>query len=290
MAKIPPDKLLVGAHVSITGGIHKALIRGQEIGATTIQIFTANQKQWSGKTISQDEVELWKEWQKKTDIQKIMSHDSYLINLGASNPIILTKSRKAFKEEIKRCLQLNLSFLNFHPGAATGDSEEHCLNKIATSLLECESLLQNTKLRLLIETTAGQGTSVGHRFEHLAYLIGKVKHKIPVGVCIDTCHVFAAGYDLRTKSSWETVLKEFQKIVGMKYLYAFHVNDSVHPLGSRKDRHASLGKGKIGVSCFKVMMTHPKLREIPKYLETPLGDKRWKDEIAALRRFAGGKG
>jgi len=290
MAKTPPDKLLVGAHVSITGGIHKALIRGHEIGATTIQIFTANQKQWSGKTISQEEVKLWKEWQKKTGIQKVMSHDSYLINLGSNNPAILAKSRKAFKEEIKRCLQLNLSFLNFHPGAATGDSEEHCLEKIAKSLLECEPLLRDAKLRLLIETTAGQGTSVGHRFEHLAYLIGKVKHKIPVGVCIDTCHVFAAGYDIRTKAGWEAVLKEFQKIVGIKYLRAFHVNDSMHPLSSRKDRHASLGKGKIGTACFKVMMTHPKLREVPKYLETPLGDKMWKDEIAALRRFAGGKG
>jgi len=149
------------------------------------------------------------------------------------------------------------------------------------------ALLKDQPLRLLIEATAGQGTVIGHRFEHLAYIIEKVKEHIPIGVCIDTCHIFAAGYDIRTKQGWDQTLEEFEKIIGLDHLYAFHVNDSLHPLGSRKDRHASLGKGEIGQECFKIMMTHPLLRELPKYLETPFGETMWKEEIQTLRNFAG---
>lgn len=283
----PAENLLIGAHVSISGGIHKAPLRGQEIGATTIQIFTSNQKQWNGKPIPPDELERWELTLAESDIKKVMSHDSYLINLGSPNPEILEKSLKAFKEEISRCLDLKLSFLNFHPGAATGDTAENCLNRIGESLLEVEPLLEkNDRLRLLLEATAGQGTNVGYCFEHLAHIIDQVQGKIPIGVCIDTCHIFAAGYDIRTPEAWEKTLNDFEKIVGLKHLYAIHVNDSKHPLGSRKDRHDSLGKGEIGIEGFKAMMKHPKLREIPKYLETPHEDE-WKDEIAALRTYAG---
>jgi len=215
-----------------------------------------------------------------------MSHDSYLINLGSNKPDLLEKSQKAFEEELKRCFQLKLAFLNFHPGAATGDSEENCLDRITKSLLGVERLIEGKQLVLLIEATAGQGTTMGYCFEHLGYIIEKVKAKIPIGVCIDTCHIFAAGYDIRTEEAWDATLKEFEKFVGISTLYALHVNDSLHPLGSRKDRHASLGKGYIGAEGFKAMMAHPKLREIPKYLETPHGDKMWKDEIAMLRKFA----
>lgn len=281
----PAKELLVGTHTSIAGGVHKALLRGQEIGASTIQIFTSNQKQWMGRPIPSEEIIRWKKALESTGIQKVMSHDSYLINLGSNKEELLAKSRNAFREEIERCLSLDLAYLNFHPGAATGDSDENCLDRITMSLLEMEPLLENKPLRLLIETTAGQGTTVGNKFEHLAYIIQRVKDKIPIGVCIDTCHIFAAGYDIRSENSWNTTLTEFEKIVGLDYLYAMHVNDSKHPLGSRKDRHASLGKGEIGAECFRVMMTHPKLKTLPKYLETPI-ETIWKDEITMLRDFA----
>jgi deoxyribonuclease-4 len=285
---MPADQLLIGAHTSISGGVHQALLRGKQIGATTIQIFTANQKQWGGRPIPEEEIALWHETLASLNIKKVMSHDSYLINLGTPKEDNLVKSLNAFEAEIKRCLDLKLSFLNFHPGAATGDTEENCLNRIVDSLLKMEPLLdQSSDLTLLIEATAGQGTSVGHRFEHLAHIIQGVKGKLPIGVCIDTCHIFCAGYDIRNQEAWEKTLAEFDQVVGLDYLQALHVNDSKHPLGSRKDRHESLGKGEIGAEGFRAMMQHPKLREIPKYLETPHGDTMWKDEIALLREFAG---
>lgn len=285
MKKTPSEELLIGAHTSIAGGVHNALLEGAAIGATTVQIFTSNQRQWKGKPIPEKELELWHETLQSTGLKKIMSHDSYLINLGSPDVEGLHKSRKTFKEEIERCHKLKITYLNFHPGAALGVDEVECLNTISESLLECEALLEKGSTRVLLEATAGQGTSVGHRFEHLAYVIDKVHKKIPIGVCIDTCHIFAAGYDIRTKAGWEKVLKEFDEIVGLKHLYAFHLNDSMKPLGSRRDRHASLGKGEIGIECFKVLMNHPDLRELPKYLETPVTEI-WKDEIQLLRDLA----
>jgi len=285
---IPAEQLLIGAHTSISGGVHQALLRGEQIGATTIQIFTANQKQWVGRPIPEEEIAKWHETLASLNIQKVMSHDSYLINLGSPKEENLAKSLKAFEDEIKRCLDLKLSFLNFHPGAATGDSEETCLNRIVESLLKMEHLLESgSDLILLIEATAGQGTSVGHRFEHLAHIIQGVDGKLPISVCIDTCHIFCAGYDIRNREAWDETLAEFDRLIGLDYLHAIHVNDSKHPIGSRKDRHESLGKGEIGAEGFRAMMQHPKLREIPKYLETPHGDTMWKDEIALLREFAG---
>jgi deoxyribonuclease IV len=279
-------KLLVGAHVSAAGGAYKAPYRGKEIGATTIQIFTSNQKQWKGKKISEKEADLWKESIEETGISQVMSHDSYLINLGSPKKEMLEKSKKAFKEEIERCHLLDLTYLNFHPGAATGSTEEECLDTIATSLLELEPCISKGDTMLLLETTAGQGTTIGNRFEQLAYIIKKTHTKIPIGVCIDTCHVFAAGYDIRTKEKWENTLKEFDKIIGLQYLKAFHLNDSKHDLASRKDRHDHLGKGKIGLECFTFLMQNLKTRHLPKYLETPLGDKYWKKEIQLLKEMA----
>ncbi len=286
MKKTPADELLIGAHTSAQGGAHNAIIEGMEIGATTVQLFTSNQKRWDGKQITDDDALQFKEALQSTGLTKIMSHDSYLINLGSPNPESLHKSLKAFKEELVRCQKLELAFLNFHPGAALEGTEEECLDKIAESLGHLEDLADKGTTRLLIETTAGQGSSVGWRFEHLAYLVERLDKKIPIGVCIDTCHIFAAGYDIRTKKAWDETLSEFDRIVGLKHLYAFHVNDSMKPFASRKDRHAPLGDGEIGMECFKVMMTHPLLREIPKYLETPDGPPLWKKEIALLREFA----
>lgn len=278
--------LLIGAHTSAAGGVHNALYQGKEIGATTIQLFTSNQRRWEGKPISDEAAALWKEALEATGIRKVMSHDSYLINIGSCNPEMLLKSQEAFKEELLRCQKLEIAFLNFHPGAALDAPLEQCLNQIANSLLTFEALAAEGPTRLLLETSAGQGSTVGHRFEHLAYIIDKVHRRIPIGVCIDTCHIFVSGYDIRTPEMWDATLKEFDNVIGLDHLYAFHLNDSMQPLGSRKDRHAHLGKGKIGWEAFEYLMTHPRLREIPKYLETPEGPEEWKKEIHALREAA----
>lgn len=280
------EKIWIGAHTSAAGGAFNALCEGQSIGATTIQLFTSNQKQWHGREISDEEIALWQKALGETGIGHVMSHDSYLINLGSPKPDILSKSREAFRGELERCHLFGIPYLNFHPGTATDGNEDACLETIAKSLLGVEDLVSRGNTRLLLETTAGQGTTVGYRFEHLAAIIRAVEAKVPIGVCIDTCHIFAAGYDIRTKEGWNSVLDQFEKTIGLKHLYAFHLNDSVKGLSSRVDRHAPLGKGEIGLECFEVLMTHPKTRHLPKYLETPDGPPLWKEEIALLKTFA----
>lgn len=276
-------KILIGAHTSAAGGAHMALYQGKEIGATTIQLFTSNQKQWVGRKIGPEEIALWEKALGETGITSVMSHDSYLINLGAANLEILIKSRKAFREEIERCHALKISYLNFHPGAYTTSSEEECIETIVQSLLGVEELVQKGNTKLLLETTAGQGTSVGHRFEHLGTIIERVKEKIPIGVCIDTCHIFVAGYDIRTEEGWKKTLQEFDEKIGLEYLSAFHMNDSSKDFSSRVDRHADIGQGKIGFESFRFIM---KNTDAPKYLETPSGPPSWKNEIVTLRKYA----
>lgn len=283
------EKLLIGAHTSAAGGAPNALLEGQKIGATTIQLFTSNQKQWKGRVIAPDEIALWKETQAAAGIKEVMSHDSYLINLGSPDPEGLQKSRQAFRDELKRCHQLDITYLNFHPGAALKESPQACLDRIVESLLELEELQEEGNTRLLLELTAGQGSAVGWRFEEIAYIIQKVEHKIRIGACIDTCHIFVAGYDLRTPEACDDTLKEFDKVVGLKHLYAFHLNDSKKGLGSKVDRHAPLGQGEIGLACFKFLMQDPRTRDLPKYLETPDGPPLWEKEIAMLREFASQK-
>lgn len=280
-------ELLIGAHTSAAGGAYNALLEGKRIGATTIQFFTANQKRWESKPLEKLAIEKWQTTLEETGLQKIMSHDSYLINLGAPDPENLQKSRKCFREEAIRCKQLGISFLNFHPGAALDGDPQHCLDRIVESLLTFEDLFAEGSTRLLLETTAGQGSSVGYRFEHLAYILDKVYKRLPIGVCIDTCHIFAAGYDLRTAQACDATLKEFDRVVGLKHLYAFHLNDSLKGLASRVDRHAALGEGLIGLECFRFLMSDPRTREIPKYLETPGGVPLWEKEIPMLREFGG---
>lgn len=280
----PAHELLIGAHTSASGGAHHALLEGKSIGATTIQFFTANQRRWHAKPLSQDAIDLWKATLHETKMQSVMSHASYLINLGTPSAENLEKSRKAFKEELERCLALDVAFLNFHPGAAVASSKESCLDRIIESLLTVQDLA-NRKTLLLLETTAGQGSSVGCAFEELAYIIQGVKHALPIGVCVDTCHIFAAGYDLRTKEAFDHTFEQFDSIIGLKYLKAFHLNDSLGALGSRKDRHKPLGTASIGIDCFKYLMQDKRTREIPKYLETPDGPPLWKKEIQMLRDF-----
>lgn len=279
-------KLLVGAHTSAAGGVQNALYHGQEIGANVVQFFTTNQRQWRSKKIAEKDISLFKEAKAKTKISHLMSHGGYLINLGSPKKSILKKSQQAFLEEVKRCHLLDIDYLCFHPGAYIDSSEEKCLEQISESLLLLKSEIKKKKTQILLETTAGQGTNVGYKFEHLSRIIKNVKKDIPIGVCIDTCHIFAAGYDIRDKKSWKETLDEFDKKVGLKYLKTFHVNDSLKELGSRRDRHANIGHGKIGIASFKFLMTSPLTRDIPKYLETPVSDK-WKDEIKLLRKLGG---
>ncbi|MCT4697187.1 MAG: deoxyribonuclease IV [Candidatus Cardinium sp.] len=288
MAEQKIDIPLIGAHTSTQGGLHNALLHGATIGATAIQLFTSNQRQWTGRPMHKLALDKWHDTLEKTAMRAVMSHASYLINLGSNQEALLTKSRAVFVEEITRCLALNISYLNFHPGAATGDSMDACLDRIVKSLWSLEPLFQQeTTLRLLIETTAGQGSTVGHSFEQLAYIMNRVKERVPIGVCIDTCHIFAAGYDIRTLAGWEDTLTQFDTIIGLQHLYALHVNDSMMPLGSRKDRHANLGDGTIGMDGFQAMMQHPALRMLPKYLETPNGETMWTKEIKLLKNLYG---
>lgn len=277
--------LLIGAHTSAAGGVCNALYEGQEIGATTIQLFTANQRRWDVKSLDEKAIADWQTALKETHLSHIMSHDSYLINLGAPDPDNLSKSRQAFRKELERCHSLDIAYLNFHPGAEVGDTEQNCLDRIVESLLEIEPLAKNGKTRLLLECTAGQGSSVGYKFEQIAYIVHKIEKKIPVGVCIDTCHIFVAGYDIRTGAAWNQTLSMFDDIIGLKHLYAFHLNDSLKGLGSRVDRHQPLGKGQIGWEAFRFLVTDPRTCHLPMYLETPDGPPLWKQEIAKLKEM-----
>ena len=286
MKKEEKDGIFLGAHTSAAGGAQNALYEGQKIGATTVQLFTANQRQWKARSLSQDEVHLFEKALKETGLKDIMSHDSYLINLGAPDPEVLLKSRQAFREEVIRCLQLGITYLNFHPGAALKEPVELCLERIVESLRGMKDLFDGkVGLKLVIEATAGQGSAIGAKFEELGYIVERLKDELPIGVCIDTCHIFAAGYDIRTKEGLEHTLQEFDKKIGLKYLMAFHLNDSQKGLGSRVDRHAQLGEGMLGLECFRAIMQHPKLKQLPKYLETPGGPAFWEKEIQLLRSF-----
>ena len=277
------ENILLGAHTSTAGGVHRALLEGKEIGASTVQLFTSNQKQWQGRILTPEIIECWQKTLDETGLSQIMSHDSYLINLGTPKLEFLEKSRKAFNEEVNRCIQLDISYLNFHPGAALDGDIQECLDRIIESLLLAKPLLESGNMRLLLETTAGQGTCVGHCFEQLGYIIEGVKEHIPIGVCIDTCHIFVAGYDIRTPAGWENTLSEFDRIIGLPFLFAFHLNDSLKELGSRVDRHQPLGEGQIGWDCFRFLLKDLRTRYLPKYLETPGGTELWKKEIDKLK-------
>lgn len=279
-------KIWIGAHTSAAGGVHNALYEGKEIGASCIQLFTSNQRQWHSHPLSNEAISLWEKALEETGIREVMSHDSYLINLGSPVAETLEKSRSAFRQELKRCHQLRIPYLNFHPGAATQGSADACIATIIESLLDLEPLTAQGSTRLLLETTAGQGTQVGYRFEEIAAIIQGVQHRIPIGVCIDTCHLFAAGYDLRGEQACHETLNTFHQVIGLTHLYAFHLNDSQKDFASRVDRHASLGHGKIGLECFRYLMTSPNTRHLPKYLETPEGPSVWKQEITLLRQYA----
>lgn len=287
----PADSLCVGCHASTAGGLHNAILEGVQLGAGTVQIFTSNQRQWQQRALSESEIHVFKDTYAKSGLRSIMSHGSYLVNLGASDPALLEKSRKAMRDEILRCQVLSIPLVNYHPGSAgqKGDAAaQECLDRIVESILSVNDLYKTLPdmPKFIIEATAGQGNSVGHRFEHLAHIIrGVASSCVRIGVCLDTCHIFAAGYDIRSAEGWTAVLKEFDAVVGLRYLDALHLNDSKKDLSCRVDRHENLGKGFIGLDCFKFIMAHPLLSQIPKYLETPGGGTVYAKEMAMLRAF-----
>ena len=274
---------LIGPHISIAGGFHEALLAGKEIGATTIQIFTANQRTWHTKGVAEEEANLFRKTLSETGLSHIMSHDSYLINLASPHRDVYEKSLTAFRKEIERCLSLGISYLNFHPGASLDFPIDASLEKVVTGLLSmADCFEQPTKLYLLIESMAGQGSVLGASFEQLGYIVDRVKGSLPIGVCMDTCHTFAAGYDIRTEEALDKTLKQFDTAVGLSRLKALHLNDSVFDIGSHKDRHAPIGEGLIGKEGFSAIMKQPHLLSLPKYLETPGGLDVWRQEIRWL--------
>ncbi|HIF9329857.1 TPA: deoxyribonuclease IV [Photobacterium damselae] len=276
---------LIGAHVSAAGGVYNAPLNAHNIGANAFALFTKNQRQWIAKPLEQSAITAFKARCQQYGFhpEAILPHDSYLINLGSPDAEKLEKSRNAFIDEMDRCQQLGLHLLNFHPGSHLKKiSESDCLALIAESINMAHQAVPNVVA--VIENTAGQGSNLGWRFEHLAEIIAQVEDKTRVGVCIDTCHTFAAGYDLRTEQATEQTFAEFDQIVGMHYLRGMHLNDSKGKLGSHLDRHNSLGVGEIGWDCFRYLMQDPRFDNIPLVLET-IDPDVWQQEIAKLRSF-----
>lgn len=276
----------IGAHVSASGGVENAIKNAKEIGATAFALFTKNQRQWIAPELTPSQITLFRDLMAKEGFSagQILPHDSYLINLGHPDSDGLEKSRDSFFEEMRRCELLGLDRLNFHPGSHLKRiDEEGSLQRIAESINM--ALDRSRGVTAVLENTAGQGSNLGYKFEHLAYIIDRVEDKNRVGVCLDTCHTFAAGYDLRTKEALDATFAEFDRIIGFGYLRGMHLNDAMRPLGSRIDRHSPLGDGEIGWECFRYIASDPRFDNIPLILETP-DEARWAEEIAKLKEFA----
>ncbi len=291
------NKKYIGAHVSASGGVENAPLNAIKIGAKAFALFTKNQRQWVAKPLTLKSIDEFKINLKEAGVkpEHILPHDSYLINLGHHEEEKLEKSRKAFIDELQRAEQLGLKLLNFHPGShlqkiakkdpdyeqKLKDVEYACLDVIAESMNLAIEATKGSDVVLVIENTAGQGSNLGYKFEHLAYLIEKSIDKSRVGVCIDTCHLFTSGYDIRDKATYDKTWQEFDTIVGFKYLKGMHLNDSKPPLGSKVDRHQSIGKGEIGLEAFKFIMNDDRMNNIPLVLET-IDDSIWDKEIELL--------
>jgi deoxyribonuclease IV len=275
----------VGPHVSTSGGVQNAPLNAKALSATAFGMFTKNQRRWVAAPFEQDTITSFKNNCKESnyDSRFILAHDSYLINIGNPNSEIRKQSYDAFVDELERCSQLGLLYLNMHPGSHVGLSDEaQCLDVIADSINN--ALAETKDVTVVLETTAGQGSNVGYRFEQLGTIISAVNDKSRIGICIDTCHIFAAGYDLRTEKVYHATMDEFEMKVGFKYLRGMHLNDSKGKLGSRLDRHHSIGQGELGLEPFKFIMNDPRMEEIPLILET-IDEKLWESEIKLLYSF-----
>jgi len=272
----------IGAHVSISGGAEKAPQNAESIGAKAFAMFTRNQRRWASKPLTDKNITRFKENCERIgyDAGHILPHDGYLINLGHPDQEALEKSRAAFLDEMQRCEHLGLRYLNFHPGSHLNKMDpDYCLERIAESINLVMD--QTAGITAVIENTAGQGTNMGHRFEHLARIIENVRDKSRIGVCLDTCHTYSAGYDIKTAKAFENTLQEFDSLVGISYLKAMHLNDSKKAFGSRVDRHESIGKGSLGLEPFKFIMNDQRFDHIPMVLETP-DQSIWEEEIRLL--------
>jgi deoxyribonuclease-4 len=272
----------VGPHVSIAGGVQNAPLNAKTLNATAFGMFTKNQRRWVAPPLENSAVNAFKNncTEAQYDSRYILVHDSYLINIGNPNSEVRKQSYDAFVDELERCDKLGLLYLNIHPGShITLSDENECLDIIADSINNAHAETKN--VTVVLETTSGQGSNVGYRFEQLARIISAVEDKSRIGVCIDTCHIFSAGYDIRTEKSYNTTMDEFEKTVGFSYLKGMHLNDSKGKFGSKLDRHDSIGKGELGLEPFRLIMNDPRMEEIPLILET-IDESIWAEEISLL--------
>lgn len=275
--------LLLGAHVSTSGGVQQAPLNGEALGCTAIQLFTKNQRQWAAPPLSDEAIVHYFENLKKSSIQSVVAHDTYLINMASPDPEMRKKSTLAFIDEIKRADSLKLQGLVFHPGSHLGAGEAKGISLLAQSLDEVCRSTPNSRLKILIETTAGQGTNLGSRFEHLRDMLGAVRNSARFGICADTCHMFTAGYSIADKDHYSDTMKRLDSLIGLDRLGCFHLNDSKQPFGSNKDRHENIGNGFIGKAGFGLLLNDDRFETVPKILETPGGDEWYARDLKLLR-------
>jgi len=274
--------------MSISGGLQNAIFEAAKLRCNALQIFSRNSNQWAMKPLTDEVVSAWNE-AIAAHPMVTMVHDSYLINLASPDPALYDRSRQSFLEEALRCETLGIPYLVFHPGSHMGEGESRGLGRIARALDWTDRRLGQAKVTLLLENTAGQGTNLGFRFEHLAWLRERVKNPDRLGVCLDTCHLLAAGYDFRADAGYAKVFTEFDERIGAGVVKAFHINDSKRELGSRVDRHENIGKGYVGSRAFRLLMQDPRFQQVPKVLETPKADDMDRRNLALLRRLASRK-
>jgi len=276
------SQILLGAHMSIAGGVHRAIERACSIHCTAMQIFVKNNMQWFARPLAGEEIRAFCNHMQRGELLSIFAHANYLINLAATNPQFHAKSLRALAEELTRTHQLELPFLVLHPGAHLGAGEEAGLDKIIASIDAVFRVLPKIKIKIALETTAGQGSCLGHTFEQIAYIIDNARQPERLCVCLDTAHVFAAGYDISSESTVRKMFREFDRTIGLERLAAIHVNDSKAASGSRVDRHEHIGKGKIGLRAFRAILRDPRFRKLPKVLETPKG-KDLREDVENLK-------
>src|SRR6476619_427995 len=280
------SSLLLGAHMSIGGGVHRAIERSRSIECTAMQIFVKNNMQWFARPLLREEIKAFLDHAQRKELQAAFAHANYLINLAATNPQFHANSLRALSEELIRADQLELPFLVLHPGAHLGAGEQAGIEKIVASIDAIWAVIPKVKTKIALETTAGQGSCLGDRFEQIAAIIQNVREPERLCVCLDTAHVFAAGYDIGSETGVKKMFREFDRVIGLDRLAALHVNDSKTALGSRVDRHEHIGKGKIGLGAFRFIMRDRRFRKIPKVLETPKG-KELKEDVENLKTLRG---
>ncbi len=275
--------MLLGAHVSITGGVQNAPQRAREVTCDCMQIFSKNQMQWKSRPLGATDASQFRENMEKFDIRETVVHDSYLINLASPDKALLTKSREAFLDEALRADQLGVRYLIFHPGAHVGSGEQAGLKTVAESLNWVRKELDSSPVEFIIEITAGQGSVLGHSFEQLSKIIDALDDQKHAGICFDTCHAYAAGYDVKTRSGYERTFTHLDEVLGVDLVKAMHLNDSKGKLGSHLDRHDSIGSGFLGIECFKHLMNDDRWESVPMVLETPQAEKNYANELKTLR-------